>query len=151
MDKSAIAASLYSSFVLIHFSRSIQLFLLLQHVSHIISFGSTCSLKKTLSVGDLLLPDDFIDFCPQSTFDYAKGGHVSVKQRDRRRTHKGKSFVHRSHVDLFSSFCVLSVGLDLTIPSARVYSPLFAQPTCTCCRAACMCRRKVLVSILQPR
>ncbi len=44
-----------------------------------IAFGSTGSLKKTLPVGSLLVPDDWLHFTPVSTFDYAKGGHVSVR------------------------------------------------------------------------
>jgi len=47
-------------------------------VSHVIAFGSTGSLKKTLQVGQLIMPDDWINFAPISTFDYAKGGHVGT-------------------------------------------------------------------------
>lgn len=47
-------------------------------VSHVVAFGSVGSLKKTLPVGQLLVPDDWIHFTPISTFDYAKGGHVGT-------------------------------------------------------------------------
>jgi purine nucleoside phosphorylase len=43
----------------------------------VLAFGSTGSLKKTLPVGTLLVPDDWMHFAPISTFEYAKGGHVS--------------------------------------------------------------------------
>jgi purine nucleoside phosphorylase len=42
----------------------------------VIAFGSTGSLKRTMTVGTLLVPDDWIHFTPVSSFDYAKGGHV---------------------------------------------------------------------------
>jgi purine nucleoside phosphorylase len=45
-------------------------------VSHVIGFGSTGSLKKTIPVGQLIIPDDWIHFQPISTFGYEKGGHV---------------------------------------------------------------------------
>jgi len=45
----------------------------------VIAFGSVGSLKKTIPVGSLIIPDDFYDIEPFSMFDFDKRGHMSVK------------------------------------------------------------------------
>ena len=46
-------------------------------VRSVVAFGSVGSLKLSIPVGQLLLPDDFYDAEPVSMFDFDKRGHMS--------------------------------------------------------------------------
>jgi 5'-methylthioadenosine phosphorylase len=49
-------------------------------IRYIIAFGSVGSLKKSLPVSSLVVPDDYYDPTPISMFEYDKRGHLSVVQ-----------------------------------------------------------------------
>jgi len=112
------------------------------NVSHVLAFGSTGSLKKTLPVGSLLVPDDWLHFTPISTFDYAKGGHVGTGlDQDLR---QGLLSLLRSH-----NYSVLDSGVY-----AQTLGPRFETPAeirslaiqggdivgMTCAHEATLCR-----------